>query len=197
MSSFQLCCSVCCGLTGLASISCDGAFSPRQWILERLEEIEDAPADNHIIIEANKTANLKGNERQQQCLSLLETITVATQNTNSTGDKTACNLLRWMSLLESGHRRWTHSLSQSAYKLLSFLLSAAKAEVLYEEVFIAAESPSATSELPHASLPQARPLSPLFYTRLMKSLLEWLTNRKTDRVHHWMAKWKMCHGFFH
>lgn len=72
-----LCGALCCTLTGLGSISLDGAFSPWQWILERLEEIEDAPADNHIIIEAHKTANLSGNERKQQYLSLLYTITVS------------------------------------------------------------------------------------------------------------------------
>ena len=53
-------------LTCLASIYLDGAFSPRQWILERLEEIEDAPADNHIIVEAHETTNLRGNEIKQQ-----------------------------------------------------------------------------------------------------------------------------------
>lgn len=47
-------------------------------------------------------------------------------------------------LLESGHRRWAYSLSHSVYELLKCLLSAAKTEVLYEKVFIAAKSPAAT-----------------------------------------------------
>lgn len=55
--------------------------------------------------------------------------------------------------------------------------------VLYEKVFIATESPAATSGLPHASLPQARPLPPLFCTRLMKSLSE----GETDAVDHWLT----------
>lgn len=55
-------------LTCLGSISLDGAFSPRQWILERLKEIEDAPGDDHIIIEAHKTANLRESESKQQYL---------------------------------------------------------------------------------------------------------------------------------
>lgn len=79
---------MCCALTGLGSISLDGAFSPRQWILERLEEVEDAPADNHIIVEAHKTANLRGDERKLQYFSLLKTIAVSSHkytNTNSTG----------------------------------------------------------------------------------------------------------------
>lgn len=76
----------------MGSISLDGAFSPRQWILERLEEIEDAPADNDIIIEAHKTANLRENERKQRYLLPLETITVSTHKyTNSTGDKQHAN----------------------------------------------------------------------------------------------------------
>lgn len=52
-------------LTGLGSIYADGAFSPRQWILERLEEIEDAPADNHVIVEAHETANLEQEMREK------------------------------------------------------------------------------------------------------------------------------------
>lgn len=48
-----------CRLTGLCSISLDGTFSPRQRILKRLEEVEDAPANNHIIVEAHKATNLK------------------------------------------------------------------------------------------------------------------------------------------
>lgn len=77
----------CSALTGLGSISLDGAFSPRQWILERLEEIEDAPADNDIIIEAHKAANLRENERKQPYL--LQPVTQHTNSryTNSTGDK--------------------------------------------------------------------------------------------------------------
>lgn len=81
--SAVLCRAFCCTLTGLGSISLDGAFSPRQWKLERLEEIEDAPADNHIIIETHKTANLRGNERKQHYLSLITQIYKHT----GTGDK--------------------------------------------------------------------------------------------------------------
>lgn len=50
---------MCFGLTGLAPISRDGALSPWQWILERLEKIEDAPSDDDIIIEPHKTTNLQ------------------------------------------------------------------------------------------------------------------------------------------
>lgn len=50
-------------LTGLGSVFPDGAFGPWQRILKRLEEIEDAPADNDVIIEANKAADL---QRQQK-----------------------------------------------------------------------------------------------------------------------------------
>lgn len=73
-------------LTGLGSISLDGAFSPRQWILERLEEIEDAPADNDVIIEAHKTANLRENERKQPYLFQPVTQHSNSRYTNSTGD---------------------------------------------------------------------------------------------------------------
>lgn len=51
-------------LTGLTSISLKGALRPRQWILERLEEIEDAPADDDIIVEADKSANLGESQRK-------------------------------------------------------------------------------------------------------------------------------------
>lgn len=82
---------MCCGLTSLTSISCDGAFSPRQWILEGLEEIEDAPADNHIIIEANKTTNLRGKKETATAMLITSTnnhcLTTQNTNTKSTGDK--------------------------------------------------------------------------------------------------------------
>ncbi len=88
--SAVLCIALCRALTGLGSISLDGAFSPRQWILERLEEIEDAPADNHVVIEAHKTAHLSWNERKKQYLSLLKTFIVSPHkytNTDSVGEK--------------------------------------------------------------------------------------------------------------
>jgi len=55
-------------------------------------------------------------------------------------------------------------------ELLSRLLSAARAVVLKEEIFIAAESLSATSKLPHASMPAVRTLHPLLYIKLIKSV---------------------------
>lgn len=61
-----------CSLTSLSSISVDGAFSPRQWILKRLEEVEDTPANNHVIIEAHKTANLKKNKRKTATLNIVK-----------------------------------------------------------------------------------------------------------------------------
>lgn len=86
--SFVLCSALCCALTGLGSISLDRAFSPGQWILERLEEIEDAPADNHVIIEAHETANLRGNERKQHSLPNIH------NKHNQHRGKTACSVLR-------------------------------------------------------------------------------------------------------
>lgn len=59
--------SSACALTGLASVSPDWAFGPWQWKLEWLEEVEDAPADDDVVIEAHETANLfgKGNKTKQ------------------------------------------------------------------------------------------------------------------------------------
>lgn len=110
-------------------------------------------------------------------------------------------MMWWMPLLESGHRRWAHSLTLGVYELLSCLLSAAKAGVLYEKVFIDAESPSATSMVPHASLPpgQASP-SPLLHqideitirrTDKQKGLTQEITGWQTDRVSGW---WRWCDG---
>lgn len=50
----------CCALTGLDSTPLDGTFSPRQWKLEGLAEVKEAPADNNVVVEAHKAANLKG-----------------------------------------------------------------------------------------------------------------------------------------
>lgn len=98
-------------------------------------------------------------------------------------------------LLESGHRHcWAYSLSHSIYELLRCFLSAAKVQVLYEKVFIAAKSPAATFRLPHASLPQAKPLPPLFCTRLMK-MTKGQTNRKTDAIDKWLTNSAVDHVF--
>lgn len=70
-------------LTGKCPILSDWTIAPWKRILEGLEEIEDAPADNHIIIETHKTANLRGNERKQHYLSLITQIYKHT----GTGDK--------------------------------------------------------------------------------------------------------------
>lgn len=74
----------------------------------------------------------------------------------------------------------THGLSRSVYELLSCVLSAAKAELLHEKVFIAAEPPlshiPATARL--AAPGQARPFtlpSPARDHRLMKSPTDRLT----------------------
>lgn len=37
----------------------DRTFTPGQRVLERLEEVEDAPPDDHIIIQPNKEADLR------------------------------------------------------------------------------------------------------------------------------------------
>lgn len=63
-------------------------------------------------------------------------------------------------LLESGHK--CSAYSRSVYELLRFLLSAARAGVLYETVFIATKSPADIFGQSHASLPQAGPLPPSF-----------------------------------
>ena len=46
-------------LTGLGSISPDWTFSPGQWILERLEEVEDAPADDDVVVQTHKATHLE------------------------------------------------------------------------------------------------------------------------------------------
>lgn len=45
-------------LTGKCPILSDRAVAPRQRKLEGLEEVEDAPANNHIIVEPNKATYL-------------------------------------------------------------------------------------------------------------------------------------------
>ena len=46
-------------LTGQRSVPPDWTFSPGQWILERLEEVEDAPADDDVVVEAHKATHLE------------------------------------------------------------------------------------------------------------------------------------------
>lgn len=48
----------CKALTGLAAVPPDGTVAPGQRILKRLKKVEDAPADNHIIIQTHKTTHL-------------------------------------------------------------------------------------------------------------------------------------------
>ena len=50
--------SICCGLTGLAPIPAHGALGPGQRELEGLEEVEDAPADDDVVVETNEAADL-------------------------------------------------------------------------------------------------------------------------------------------
>lgn len=57
--------SSACALTGLASISPYWAFGPWQWKLERLEEVEDAPADDDVVIETHEAANLLGEKQNK------------------------------------------------------------------------------------------------------------------------------------
>lgn len=153
-NSGVLCKTEYSALTGLGPVYSDGALSPRQRKLERLEEIEDAPANNHIVVEAHETTNLRENERKQQNSSPLATTFTSTHKHTQFVQANTSSSVRALVLS-------TQLKSVCVYELLSCLLSAAEAGVLYEAVFIAAESLYATSRLPHASLPLARAPSPL------------------------------------
>lgn len=39
-------------------ISDNRTFTPGQWVLEGLEEVEDAPADDHVVVQPDKEADL-------------------------------------------------------------------------------------------------------------------------------------------
>ena len=100
-------------LTGLTSVSLKGALCPRQWILEGLEEIEDAPADDDVIVEADKSAHL-GERKRRNLLTCRQPETLP---------------------LASPQGRFY---SPTAHELLRGLLSAAEAGPFRQEVFIAA-----------------------------------------------------------
>ena len=50
---------MCSALTGLGSIPPDWTFGPGEWVLERLEEVEDAPADDDVVVEAHEATHLQ------------------------------------------------------------------------------------------------------------------------------------------
>lgn len=47
-------------LTGKRPVPSDGAVAPWERKLEGLEEVEDTPADNHIIVEPHEATHLDG-----------------------------------------------------------------------------------------------------------------------------------------
>lgn len=55
----------CRMLTCLAAISPDGTFTPGQWVLKRLKKVEDAPADNHIIVQTHKATHLQNDKKRE------------------------------------------------------------------------------------------------------------------------------------
>lgn len=56
--------SIVTSLTGKAPVLPDWTVAPWKRKLEGLEEIEDAPADDDIIVEAYKSANLGESQRK-------------------------------------------------------------------------------------------------------------------------------------
>ena len=51
--------TISCGLTGLAPIPAHRALGPGQRELEGLEEVEDAPTDDDVVVEAHEAADLQ------------------------------------------------------------------------------------------------------------------------------------------
>lgn len=50
-------------LTGHRAVLHDGALAPGQGVLEGLEEVKDAPANDDVVVEANKKTHLGGEEK--------------------------------------------------------------------------------------------------------------------------------------